>query len=398
MILFVRPSDSKSQLWDGPRAGLVGAKEYFGADESRPISQLPTYIQTLPQTSRGPIYTDLPLPIPPPALLSSTHISFTSAHAASSNSSLPKLPKMLRESGKTQEGGGQSWFGRLNGAVTGGGTGQKVVALKPVVDELRLVKSEAEIKVMRRAGDITGKAFVEMMRHTSPSSSEDKVAAVAEYTMKMNGAKCMAYVPVVAGGKNAGVIHYVRNDMRLRDGDLVLVDAGAEYGHYVADVTRTWPVNGKFTPAQRAVYEAVLKVQKSCIERLHPSQTTLDDLHNDSFSMLKSEMSRIFGREVPNNEMNRLYPHHLGHWVGMDVHDTGSVMRSRKVGVGMCVTIEPAIYIPDSTLYPPEFRNIGIRIEDDVVVTEGGPEVLSRSVPKEVGDVERVCGGGEWRV
>ncbi|KAJ3028109.1 hypothetical protein HK097_006029, partial [Rhizophlyctis rosea] len=266
----------------------------------------------------------------------------------------------------------------------------KVVSLRYHLDELRLFKSEAEVDVMKRAGEITGKAFVEMMRATKAGVTEHQIEASGEFSMKMQGARGMAYVPVVAGGKNAGVIHYVRNDMKLRDGDLVLVDAGAEYGHYVADVTRTWPVSGKFTPAQRKLYSAVLKAQKHCISLIKPSTTTLDTLHNESHSILKQELSTIFNRPVRDGEMQKLYPHHLGHWVGMDVHDTEGVMRGRRLEKGMCITVEPAVYVPDEERYPEEFRNIGIRIEDDVLVGDTGPVVLSESVPKEVEDVERV--------
>ncbi|KAJ3162434.1 hypothetical protein HDU86_004915 [Geranomyces michiganensis] len=363
MILFVRPRDTSREIWDGPRAGLEGAKRYFGADEAREIDTLPAYINSLASSPAGPVYTDLSLG----PKLSSRDSSITS---------------MLRNS-------------------ILGSSGQHTAAfepLKPLLNDLRLSKSPAETAVMRQAGRITGRAFVDMMKATKPGVGEHDLWAVAEHSVKRRGASRLAYVPVVAGGKNALTIHYVLNDQLLDDGTMVLVDAGGEYGGYASDVTRTWPVNGKFSKEQRALYNAVLRVQRTCIAKCSgDAAVSLDDLQREAFELLRGECSTLFGRTLSNKEMNRLYPHHVGHWLGLDVHDTQSVHRTTRLQPGMVVTIEPALYIPDSPDFPEAYRGIGVRIEDDVVVggkeTGWAPTVLSVEAPKEVEDIEAVMAG-----
>ncbi|KAI8918042.1 peptidase M24, structural domain-containing protein [Entophlyctis helioformis] len=343
--LYVQPTDRRTQIWDGPRSGLEGATSHFGAGESVHVDQFERHLKllnALPDLSA--IYSDLPLTRgAETGLLNGTHIR--------------------------PEGGSATH------------------PLAKVIDQLRLYKSPAEIALMREAGRVSGKAFVEAMRKTRGG-----------YEVRMRGASGLAYVPVVAGGRNALIMHYVQNQQVLKDGDLLLVDAGAEYGGYASDISRTWPVSGKFTAGQRKLYDIVLRVQKQLVARCREdANTTLDELQRETCAMLEDELVVLLGRKLHRGELNTLYPHHVGHWLGMDVHDTGSVPRTTRLVPGMVVTIEPGLYIPDDPMYPAELRGTGIRIEDDVAVggpaTGGAPVVLSADTPKEVSDIEAVMGG-----
>ncbi|TPX54729.1 hypothetical protein PhCBS80983_g05807 [Powellomyces hirtus] len=388
MILFVRPRDKSREMWDGPRAGFDGAVHFFGADEAKPIDTLPAYIDALASSSR-PIYTDLAVNPPGPSVLDSTHIHVndTKTHASSAPPIDRSITNVIQRN--------------VFGTTTRNNSTRRVNPLGSLLAEQRLNKSPAEVAIMRQAGRITGRAFVQMMRETKPGVGEHDLWAVAEHSVKRQGASRLAYVPVVAGGENALTIHYVLNDQLLTDGAVVLVDAGGEYGGYASDVTRTWPVNGKFTKEQRELYEIVLRTQRACIAKCtgdEGANISLDDLQREAFDMLRAECSTLFGRAVTNKEMNTLYPHHVGHWLGLDVHDTSSIRRTTTLKSGMVVTIEPALYIPHGdTRYPPGYRGTAIRIEDDVVVggkeTGYAPIVLSVEAPKEVDDVEAVMAG-----
>ncbi|RKO87015.1 peptidase M24, structural domain-containing protein, partial [Blyttiomyces helicus] len=227
LTMFVRPRNKNTEMWDGPSAGLEGAKRFFGADEAKPIESLPNYIDDLLDSSTN-IFTDLPMAQPTANPFKSTHIRFGSGHA---NSTLGHDPS--------------------------------ITSLRELVDALRLIKGTEEVALMNQAGRIAGEGFAE---RTKPGITEHQLYALVDFEVRNRGAECLGYVPVVAGGKNALSIHYVKNNQILRDGDMVLVDAGAEVGGYCSDITRTWPVNGKFTRGQRELYEAVLRTQKACIK------------------------------------------------------------------------------------------------------------------------------------
>jgi intermediate cleaving peptidase 55 len=216
--------------------------------------------------------------------------------------------------------------------------------------------------------------------------TEAQLHATLEYYARMEGASGLAYVPVVASGKNSLVLHYVKNACVMKDGDLVLVDAGAEYNFYCSDVSRTWPVNGKFTEPQRKLYELVLNCQKQIILKCKPG-SSLDELQNQTYQYLHEGVSELLGRHIKSMEMQDLYPHHVGHYIGLDVHDCYTVSRSKRLKPGMAVTIEPGIYIPDDPKYG-TFRGIGVRIEDDIVITEDEPLVLTSRIPKEIHELE----------
>ncbi|EGF81074.1 hypothetical protein BATDEDRAFT_19533 [Batrachochytrium dendrobatidis JAM81] len=354
--MFVQPADRDTEIWDGPRAGIQGSTTHFGADDAKKVDTFESYLIALDQSKCiSTIYSDLPLTVSKPvSLIEGTHIKTLSASATH--------------------------------------------PLTNMIDRMRLKKSSAEIALMREAGRISGRSFVKAMKFTNPGVTEHQIMAVLEFQSRIQGASGLAYVPVVAGGQNALTLHYVQNQQLLKDGDLLLVDAGAEYGGYVSDITRTWPVNGKFSESQRNIYDIVLQTQKHLISKCcEASNITLDELQRETIVLFCEKLSKLFGRNIGFAEMNRLYPHHVGHWLGMDVHDTPTIRRTTKLTEGMVVTIEPGLYIPDSASYPESYRGIGIRIEDDVVVggpsTGNSPIILSVEAPKEIVDIEAVMAG-----
>ena len=244
---------------------------------------------------------------------------------------------------------------------------------------------------MRNAAAVSSSAMVTAMRATQPGMNERQLDALLEYEVRRRGATSLAYPPVVAGGARANTLHYVRNDQLLRAGDLLLVDAGAEYAGYCADITRVWPVDGRFSEPQAAVYNAVLAVQETCLAALQAGAV-------DSFRALEETARAVLGTELEKlglvrpsmpsaarrETLYRLMPHAIGHYIGMDVHDcsTVSTMAPRLVA-GVALTVEPGIYIPDLDGFPAELRGLGVRIEDDVVICAGGGvEVLTASCPK----------------
>lgn len=254
------------------------------------------------------------------------------------------------------------------------------------MNELRVIKSEAEVANMRLAGKYSGRAFTNAIR--KQWTKEKNLGAYFDYDFKVQGCEATAYVPVIAGGKNALCIHYVRNDDVLRDSEVVLVDAGGEYGGYIADITRTWPVNGKFSDPQKDLYEAILRVQRSSISLCtEASNMTLDRIHDITETGLKDALKGL-GFDMSGNALNILFPHHVGHYIGLEVHDCPGYVRSVPLKAGHCVTVEPGIYVPDDERWPAHFRGIGIRIEDSICVGKDHPLVLTTEAVKEVVDIE----------
>lgn len=265
-----------------------------------------------------------------------------------------------------------------------------VKPLKPLMNDLRVVKSQSEIANMRIAGKISGRAFTNAMRR--PWNKEKDLGAFLEYDFKQGGCETSAYVPVIAGGENALSIHYVRNDDVLKEGEIVLVDAGGEYGGYIADITRSWPINGKFSDAQRDLYEAILRVQRSCLSLCRAdANMTLDKIHQIAERGLTDSLNQI-GFDLKGSDIRTLFPHHVGHYIGLDVHDCPGFPRSVPLKPGYCVTVEPGIYVPDDERWPKHFRGIGIRIEDSVCVEEETPLILTTEAVKEIVDIEALRG------
>lgn len=267
--------------------------------------------------------------------------------------------------------------------------------LSPTLDKLRLRKSANELRLMRRAGRIGSEAMIQTMEFVRPGMVESALQSRFEASCSLAGAQRPAYVPVVASGSNALTIHYVNNDDVCRAGGMVCMDAGCELDGYVSDITRAFPVNsdGKFSGAQADLYEAVLRVLRSCTALVSQSQAyTLAELHRRSVEMLAAEL-RALGFDLRPGVLEReIYPHALSHWLGMDLHDTPSVERTTRLEEGMCLSVEPAVYCSEHTSgVPKAFWGMGIRIEDDVAVGQQGNIVLNAECPRERVDVEAAC-------
>ena len=254
--------------------------------------------------------------------------------------------------------------------------------MKDTINTVRNLKSDAEIANMRRAGKASGRAYTAAMRQHW--TKETDLAAFFDFHFRLNGCDGSAYIPVVAGGQNASIIHYTQNNHLLVDEQLVLVDAGGEYGGYITDITRSWPVSGKFSDAQRDLYSAVLNTQRQCISLCRENvELSLDQIHEAAESSLRDGLSQL-GFDMSGKALETLFPHHLGHYVGLDVHDTPGQSRKAPLQARQCVTIEPGVYVPDDEAYPAHFRGMGIRIEDSVCVQKEHPLVLTTEAVKEV--------------
>ncbi|KAI1906298.1 aminopeptidase [Ophidiomyces ophidiicola] len=362
--LYVREKDPRSELWQGARSGTQAALDVFNADETGDIEQIKDILPSI-VSDASEIFTDVK--------------GLPAAKSAVSRF----FPSMQRDTDALNK----------TAAIS------KIKPLQPLLSGLRVFKSEGEIENMRKAGKASGRAFTEAMKHNF--TTEKDLYAFLEYQIKINGCEQLAFVPVVAGGQNALSIHYVRNDDVLRDGSLVLVDGGGSYGGYVSDITRTWPVNGKFTDPQRDLYTAVLNVQRECVGLCCESQDiSLDEIHSHAESQLSKQLTDLgfeFGfsnlttsgsHRLSIPTIKELFPHHVGHYVGLDVHDTGSYSRRHKLRKGQCITIEPGIYVPNDERWPEHFRGIGIRIEDSVCIGGDHPLVLTTEAVKEVNDIE----------
>jgi intermediate cleaving peptidase 55 len=346
--LFLRPKDVRAEQWEGARSGEQAAMDVFNADVAGDIGQLPTILSPL-IAKASVVYTEQ----------SDPRTTFS---------------RFFSGKDKAQEG----FLGLLKDA--------KIKPIRSLMNNLRIIKSPAEIAIMRRAGQISGRAYSHAMRQKW--SKEKDLWAFLEYEFKRGGCDGPAYVPVVAGGINANSIHYVRNDNILRSGDMVLVDAGGECGGYITDITRTWPIDGRFSAAQKDLYEAVLDVQRRAIKLCRESANiSLDGVHSFTEAGLRQNLTNI-GFDLSHGGLSVLFPHHVGHYVGLDVHDCPGYPRSGVLKTGQCVTVEPGVYVPDDNRFPAHFRGMGIRIEDSVCVQEDTALVLTTEAVKEVVDIE----------
>lgn len=273
-----------------------------------------------------------------------------------------------------------------------------VRSLRPLTHSLRAVKSPAEVALMKEAGCITAQAFRKTMAMCYGDIDEALLYAKFDFECRAHGANFLAYPPVVAGGNRANTLHYINNNQLIKDGEMVLLDGGCEYFGYVSDITRTWPVNGKFSPAQVELYEAVLEVQRTCLSLCSPG-VSLDHIYSTMLALLVRQLRMLGVVKTSTSDTDALKaakkycPHHVGHYLGMDVHDTPDLSRSQPLQPGMAITIEPGLYIcEDDDQVPDRFRGLGVRIEDDVVIQEeGGPLILSSDTPKTIAEVERAC-------
>ncbi|HEX8071206.1 MAG TPA: Xaa-Pro aminopeptidase [Pyrinomonadaceae bacterium] len=359
--LFVRPRDPERETWDGRRAGVEGAVAAYGADKAFPVAEFDEQARDLLNGARNLYYR----------LGVNTELDQT----------LVQTLRAMRL---------RTRLYRAPDAITDPGV---------ILHELRLVKSPAEIDLMQRSADIAAEAHVEAMRQVRPGMNEYEIEALLEYVFRRNGATAPAYNSIVGGGANATVLHYVTNDAPLRDGDLLLVDAGAEYQGYASDITRTFPVNGRFTAAQRAVYETVLGTQTACVELVRPG-VTMGELNERARTMLTEGMVRLGllqgepAKLVEDESYKRFYMHMIGHYLGMDVHDVGRYKdgdADRPLQPGVIITVEPGLYIAEAgDDIPAQYRGIGVRIEDDVLVTPDGHRVLTAKAPKQIEEIEQL--------
>ncbi|ABC83054.1 aminopeptidase P N-terminal domain-containing protein [Anaeromyxobacter dehalogenans] len=363
LVLFVRPRDREKEIWTGRRAGVEGAKELYGADEAYVVSELE---EKLPRLVEG-------------ARTLWCRIGFDAAWDA-------RLSRILTE---------------LRGAARlGKMPPEAVVDPGRIVHELRLVKTPDEIAKLRRAAEISAEAHMAAMRDGLPGRREYQVQSEIEYAFRRRGGSGPGYGTIVAAGVNSTILHYRAGDAVLKDGDVCLVDAGGEYQWYTADVTRTFPVSGEFSPAQAELYSLCLDVQKRAVASVRPG-TTLDAIHDQTVRELTDGLIGLgllkgsVDERIADKSFRRYYMHRTSHWLGMDVHDVGDYYvdgKARPLVPGMVLTIEPGLYVAeDDPDAPAPLRGVGIRIEDDVLVTDDGHANLTEAVPKEIAEMEAVC-------
>ena len=358
-ILFCREKNLEREIWDGFRHGPELGREHFGFDEAYAYGELDQ-----------------------------------------------RMPELLanREALHTPVGSDPAWDLRVAGWLnavrarvrTGVTAPDQIRDVRAAVNDMRLFKDEHEIAVMRRAAQISSAAHARAMSFAAPGMREYQVEAELMHEFLKNGARAAAYGSIVAAGANACVLHYRENSAELRKGDLMLIDAGCELDSYASDITRTFPIAGRFSPVQKDVYELVLASQEAAIKAVKPGADFID--YHDAatrvlvqglidFKLCNGSVDQV----LEDNSYKQFYMHRTGHWLGLDVHDAGDYMQKgkwRKLKAGMVLTVEPGLYIRPADNVPKAFWNIGIRIEDDVLVTAKGREILTADCPKSVKDVE----------
>ncbi len=367
VILFCRERHPRSELYEGERLGPDRASQVLGVDDAFPVADLDDILPGMLE-GRERIYFGM-----------GDH---------------PEFEHRLL-----------GWVNRIRARESGGARPPgELVALKHLLHEQRLIKSAAELRVMREAAEITCHGHVRAMQTCRAGMTENQLEAELVYEFMRRGARTTAYSSIVGGGANACVLHYVDNGATLRKNDLVLIDAGAEYQLYAADVTRTFPVSGAFTRHQQALYEVVLAANEAAIAACRPGALFLDPHQVAVRVMVQGllDLKLLDGglEEIVETERFRTFcPHNSSHWLGMDVHDVGDYRVDgayRPLEPGMVLTIEPGIYLPDgpdTAHLPAHFRGIGIRVEDDVLITSGDPEVLTTAAPKSVADIQATMAG-----
>lgn len=358
-VLFCRDKDIEREIWDGFRYGPEAARMTFGLDQTYSIRQLDEMLPKLMENQ-------------------------------------PRIHYAL--------GADAAWDARVTGwlnqvraqARSGVAAPTEVVDVRGTLDEMRLFKSVEEVATMRRAAEISAEAHRRAMRATRPGATEYQIEAELLHEFRRMGAQAPAYHSIVAGGANACVLHYVFNNAELRAGDLLLIDAGCELDGYASDITRTFPVNGKFSGPQKELYEVVLAAQTAAIEAVRPG-SHWNAPHEAALKVLVRGFidaglcqGSVDG-VIESGDYRRFYMHRTGHWLGLDVHDAGEYKRDgewRPLEPGMVLTVEPGCYVRPADNVPEHFWNIGIRIEDDAVVTADGCEIITDDAPKSVADIE----------
>ncbi|HZV63075.1 MAG TPA: Xaa-Pro aminopeptidase [Methylophilaceae bacterium] len=359
-VLFCREKDFEREIWDGFRYGPENAKTEFGFDEAYPISRLDELVPQLIANHNRLYYT----------LGSSSEWDTRIA----------------------------AWINHLKSQARNGiHAPEEIVDLYSRIDDLRLIKSEYEIDIMRRAANISAAAHRRAMLRAAPGVVEYELEAELLHEFYRHGSRSPAYTSIVAGGANACVLHYIENNAQLKDGDLVLIDAGCELEGYASDITRTFPVNGKFSAPQRDLYELVLNAQAAAIDKIKPG-AHWNESHEAAVNVLVQgfiDLGLCKGSAasvLESGDYRRFYMHRTGHWLGLDVHDAGEYKQQdgswRVLEPGMVMTVEPGCYVRPADDVPEHFWNIGIRIEDDVLVAPQGYDILTSEAPKSIADIE----------
>ncbi len=359
-ILFCREFDAKKALWEGAHSGLEGATTHYDADDAFPIDDLNDIL--------------------PGLLENKTKVFYPMGCNLELDHNLLEWINHIRNQSRS-------------GIVAPG----ELVSLALILHEMRLFKSAEELKLMRRAAEVSAHAHVRAMKACKAGLYEYQIEAELIHHFIDNGLRSVAYPSIVAGGKNACTLHYTENNSKLKNGDLLLIDAGAECDHYAADITRTFPISGRFNEAQKQLYQLVLNAQTAALEQIKPGFAW--NLAHDAsveiltqglldLGLLKGKLKKL----IKDEKYKQFYMHRIGHWLGMDVHDVGDYkikQEWRLLEAGMVLTVEPGLYIPpDCKSVDEKWRGIGIRIEDDVLVTPTGHEILTSGVPKSIADIE----------
>ncbi|TDJ35460.1 MAG: Xaa-Pro aminopeptidase [Gammaproteobacteria bacterium] len=364
-ILFCRDRDPKAEAWDGPRAGTDGAVEEFGADDAFPIADINEILPGLMEGKERVYYN------------------------------VGRNPDFDRKI--------MSWVNSIRAKIKNGAhVPGEFVSLDYLLHDMRLYKSRAEITAMRKAARISAEAHRRAMMECEPGMQEYELEALFLHTFRSHQAY-PAYNSIVGGGPNACILHYTSNSDTLEDGELVLIDAGCEYDFYASDITRTFPVNGRFSKEQRAIYDVVLKAQKAAIDKIKPGNHW-NEPHEAAVRAVTSGLIKLGilkgtqRQRIKDESYQKFFIHRTGHWIGMDVHDVGDYKVGdewRVLEPGMVGTVEPGIYIPTGSRgVAKKWWGIGVRIEDDVLVTRDGHDVLSKDIPKEVDEIEALMAGG----
>ncbi|MDZ7751762.1 MAG: Xaa-Pro aminopeptidase [Gammaproteobacteria bacterium] len=365
-LMFCRERDPDKEQWDGYRSGLEGAVASYGADDAFPIGDLDDILPGLME-NRERVYYVMGV--------------------------YPDFDRRVMD-----------WVNRVRSRARAGVNAPgEFVALDHLIHELRLFKSKAEVKAMRQAMAVSCAAHVRAMQACRPGIKEYQLEAELIHEFMSGGARSPAYPSIVGSGANACVLHYIDNADTARDGELVLIDAGSEFDYYASDITRTFPVNGRFRPAQRALYEVVLEAQKAAIDKVRPGNHW-NDPHEAAVAVIAEglkDLGLVKGRLnkiIADGTYKPFYMHRTGHWLGMDVHDVGDYKVEnewRLLEPGMVMTVEPGVYVSAAhAKVARKWHDIGIRIEDDVLVTADGSEVLTAAAPKEMDDIEATMAGG----
>ncbi len=364
-IIFCRDRDPLREQWDGFRTGQEGVIQDYGADAAYSINSIDEIMPKLLEGAKN-IYFSMSAPCGVDAKISSW---------------VEDIRKNTR---------------------SGAEPPQNLLSLDSILHEMRLIKEGDEMDLMKQAANITTEAHIRAMQSVRPGMYEYQLEAEYLYAFNKNGARSPAYNSIVGGGNNSCILHYVENNAELQDGDLVLVDAGCEYQYYASDVTRTFPVNGKFSPEQREIYSIVLEAHKQSMEQAKPGNKW-NLMHEKSVEVIVEGLLSIGllqgSRDeiIDKGEYSKFYMHRIGHWLGMDVHDVGSYKQDgdwRPLEEGMVMTVEPGIYILDSMEgVDDKWKGIGVRIEDDIAITDSGFEILTPDVPRTIEEVEQTVQG-----